>query len=92
MTARLALPAKLDQKAALALTDDLRAHRGADLEVDAGAVTHVGAVALQALLSAAATWRADGHALRLSNASDRCVEQLGLLGFTPERLIEGADA
>jgi chemotaxis protein CheX len=88
--AHLSLPPKLDQKAAIALADDLRARRGADLGLDAGATTHVGTLAVQTILAAARSWSADGHRLKLVNVSDACVDQLGLLGFTPETLVEGA--
>lgn len=91
-SARLRLPAKLDQKAAIALADDLRARRGGDLGLDAGETRHIGTLAVQALLSAARTWASDGHTLTISNISDACIDQLSLLGFTPETLIEGASS
>ncbi|MBM9594386.1 STAS domain-containing protein [Roseitranquillus sediminis] len=92
MTTRLSLAVKLDQKAAIALADELRGQRGADLDLDAAASRHIGSLAVQVIVSAARTWAASGHALRLVNVSDACVEQLGLLGFTPEGLVEGATA
>ena len=90
--AQLRLAPKLDQKAAIALAEDLRARRGADLGLDAGDTTHVGTLAVQVILAAARSWSGDGHALRLVNVSDACVDQLSLLGFTPETLVQGASS
>ena len=84
------LAPKLDQKAAIALAEELRARRGADLCLDARDTTHVGALAVQVVLAAARTWARDGRALHLVGVSDACVDQLSLLGFTPETLVEGA--
>ena len=91
-TAQFRLPAKLDQKAAIALADDLRARRGADLGLDAGETTHFGTLAVQAMVSAARSWASDGHKLTIFNVSDACVDQLSLLGLTPETLVEGASS
>ena len=62
----------------------------ARLGLDAAATTHVGTLAIQTILAAARSWARDGHSLKLVNVSDTCVDQLGLLGFTPETLVEGA--
>lgn len=91
-SAQLRLPAKLDQKAAIALVDDLRARRGADLGLNAADTVHFGTLAVQAVLSAARTWSEEGHKLSIFNVSDACVDQLSLLGFTPETLVEGASS
>ena len=88
---RLRLAHKLDQKAAIALAEDLRERRGADLGLDASATTHIGTLATQTILAAARSWARDGHSLKLVNVSDTCVDQLRLLGFTPETLVEGAN-
>lgn len=91
-SAQLRLPAKLDQKSAIALADDLRARRGADLGLDARETTHFGTLAVQTVLSAARSWASDGRKLTIFNVSDSCVDQLSLLGFTPETLVEGASS
>jgi chemotaxis protein CheX len=88
--AQLKLSQKLDQKAAFALADELRARRGADLGLDASATTHIGTLAIQVILAGARSWARDSRSLKLVNVSDACVDQLGLLGFTPETLVEGA--
>ncbi len=92
MSDRLALAPKLDLKGATALAEDLRKRRGSDLTLDAGATRHIGTPGLQVLLSAAASWAKDGHTLSLVDVSDACVDQLHLLGFSPESILEGGTA
>ncbi|WP_375690798.1 STAS domain-containing protein [Pseudooceanicola sp. LIPI14-2-Ac024] len=89
MSDTLVLPARLDLSAAEALAQSLRKRLGADMILDAGHVTHMGAMGLQVLLSAARTTRRAGHRFALTNASDRVLDQLSTLGFTPESLAEG---
>ena len=66
--------------------------RGRDVEVDASAVERVGAQCLQVLLSARATWDADGAAFAVVQASDEFTSTLALLGapidqhFNPREL------
>jgi chemotaxis protein CheX len=76
----LKLSETLDLCAASSLTEALRAARGQDLELDASDVRRVGGQCLQVLLSATATWAADGHALTLSSPSSDFVEGVTLLG------------
>jgi chemotaxis protein CheX len=92
MSARLSLAPKLDLKGATALADELRDKRGSDLVLDAARTKHIGAMGVQVLLSAAATWAEDGRALSMADVSDACVDQLHLLGFSPERLMAGGTA
>lgn len=54
---RLVLSGKLDLLAAPPLHQALLARRGADLQLDATAVRHLGMLCLQVLLSAAIEWR-----------------------------------
>ncbi|WP_287799477.1 STAS domain-containing protein, partial [Acidiphilium sp.] len=61
-TEQLMLDPILDLKAASPLAQALLARRGGDLRIDAGAVERLGGQCLQVLLSARATWEADGHA------------------------------
>ena len=44
----------------------------------------------QVLLSAVRTWKADGTALSLAQDSPGFIDDLRLLGFTPETLLNGA--
>lgn len=92
MSDRLSLAPKLDMKGALALADELRARRGADLTLDAAETRHIGALGVQVLLSAALSWIQAGHALALVGVSDACLDQLQLLGFSPESLMAGGTA
>jgi len=70
----------LDLCAASSLTRELAALRGQDLKIDASDVRRVGGQCLQVLLSATATWAADGHALTLSTPSGEFIEGVTLLG------------
>ncbi|SMH56927.1 STAS domain-containing protein [Maritimibacter sp. HL-12] len=82
----MVLEPRLDLRATGPLVEALIARRGEDLALDAGAVTQIGALSVQALRAAARSWAEDGHALSLENASSDLADQLGLLGFTPETL------
>jgi chemotaxis protein CheX len=63
---------------------------GEDLEIDASKVQRLGASCLQVLLSAARTWKAESTSLTLAHGSERFIDDLRLLGFTPETLFSGA--
>lgn len=78
------LPARLVDAAALA--EALLSRRGQPLELQAGEVQQVGTAAIQVLLSAAATWRADGHSLRLTPPSAVLDDALATLGLHPDAL------
>jgi chemotaxis protein CheX len=73
------LPALLDLGAAASLRSNLMAARGAPLEIDGGDVDRLGGLCLQVLLSAKATWAADGYPLRFTNASPSMSEALRLM-------------
>ena len=87
MTARLALAARLDLPAAAPLADEIRASAGNDLEIDAGAVSHLGGLCLQVLIAAAAAWRDAGNALTVSAMSEEFTAALAVFGLAPEALI-----
>ena len=70
----------LDLNAATPLAAELLALRGNDLEVDASAVSRMGAQCLQVLLSARATWRDDGFAFAIAGASAEFTAVLDVLG------------
>ena len=76
----LALDEVLDLQAARPLADALLARRGDDLDVDCSGVRRLGGLCLQVLLSAVATWAADGRRLAFLNPAPAFVEGLGLLG------------
>jgi chemotaxis protein CheX len=91
-SAVLRLGQVLDLNAAGPLASELLALRGRDIDVDASAVQRLGAQCLQVLLSARATWDADGAAFAVVSASDEFTATLALLGapidqhFNPREL------
>lgn len=89
---RIALPASLGPTEAAELAEQLRGMRGGPVELEAHDVRRVGGQCVQILLSAAATWRADGAPLRLVEPSPEVAEALRLLGLTVEALSAGESA
>ena len=92
MTAQIALDARLDLPAATPLAEALKAEAGNDLQLDAGAVTHLGGLCLQVLMAAAETWRGTGKALTFSARSEDFDSALAVFGLTPEALISETKA
>lgn len=90
--ARVDLPASLDAAAAPGLVETLLARRGAPLEINAEPVNRLGGQCLQILLSAAATWRADGVRLVVSAPSAEFSRALQLLGLSFDNLAAGEGA
>jgi len=88
----LVLPGILDLKAAGPLAENLLSARGSDLSVDASGVERLGAQCLQILVSAVATWHADGASIDVAEPSAAFVEGLAALGMTPGDLLGGAHA
>ncbi|MCW3780119.1 STAS domain-containing protein [Defluviimonas salinarum] len=82
----LTLPARLDLTAAGPLQDALLSHRGAALNVDAGAVEHLDTPCLQVLLAAAAEWRALRQHLDVTPMSEAFRDALRSFGLTPPDL------
>lgn len=76
----LPLPHRVDLSQVGALATAIRAHRGADLVLDAGEVTHLGGLGLQLLLAAARDWQAAGHSLSVQPRSEAFDEALTLFG------------
>ena len=91
MTARIELAPRLDLPAAAPLAEALKAHTGTDVEIDAGAVTHLGGLCLQVLIAAAA-WREAGHALTFTARSEDFTEALSVFGLTQEALVSETNA
>ena len=82
----LTLTSRLDATAAMPLLDALLSRRGTPLDLRVDHVERVATLPLQVLLSAAATWRADGHRLRLTGHSDVLDEAVRTLGLTLDDL------
>jgi chemotaxis protein CheX len=77
----MTLPSELDIKAAAPLAAELIAARGADIALNASQVERVGAQCLQVLLSAAATWSADGMEFSIDEPSPAFVDAIGIAGL-----------
>ena len=81
------LGAVLNLAAARPLAQRLIARRGSDIAIDASAVELLGAPCAQVLLSASATWHADGQAFDLRMPSDSFRAGARLLGLP--QLVSG---
>jgi chemotaxis protein CheX len=74
------LPEVLDLRAAGPLAETLKVRRGGEVEIDGSQVRRLGGQCLQVLLSAQATWEADGGSLRFVRLSPEFLEALALMG------------
>ena len=86
--ANVKLASRLDTAHAATMAATLLEHAGDDLTLDACEVTHFGAMGLQVIRAAAKTWHKSGHSLTISGLSTDCIDQVQLLGFSPENLCE----
>lgn len=80
-TESVTLPNELDIKAAGPLAAELLAARGKDLTLNASQIERVGGQCLQVLLSAAATWAADGAELTIEKPSPAFVNAIQTAGL-----------
>src|SRR5690606_23315272 len=78
--ATITLPDELDIRAAAPLAAQLSAARGNELTLNLSQVERVGAQCMQVLLSAAATWSADGVELALEDPSPAFVDAAAIAG------------
>lgn len=89
--ATVVLPDSLDSASAASIQELLLARRGSSLVVDAGQVNRVGVQALQVLIAAAQTWRADGQSYTVTNPSNELLETIALIGLSADQfLLEGS--
>lgn len=79
---RIPLPERLDMSTAADLHSALMTRLGEPLVLEAGAVRTMGALALQVLLAAARSWRANDRALRLESPSPQFLDSLSMAGLT----------
>ena len=86
-TGSITLPTELDIKAAMPLATELIAARGKDLALNASQIERVGAQCLQVLLSAAATWEADGQELTIEEPSPAFSDAIQTAGLTLSQLM-----
>lgn len=82
----LRLKPSLDPTTIEELLRDLRKARNTAVVMEAGDVTRVSTMALQALLSAWMTWRSDGHDFHVASASPALAEAAMLLGLPKDFL------
>ncbi|MDZ7710213.1 MAG: STAS domain-containing protein [Roseovarius sp.] len=90
MTRIYKLPPRLDYEATGTLHESLLASRGEAITLDAGAVTHLGGLALQLLVAAREQWRRDGLALRIEPRSRNFSEDVAMLGMVEDFFSEEA--
>lgn len=79
-TEPLELGESLDMTAAGPLAKELLGRRGQPVALDASNVRRLGGQCLQVLLSAQATWAADGADFQVTSASPEFSEGLALMG------------
>lgn len=84
----VALSPVLDPPGIEKMLRDLKALRGQPVTIAAGDVTRPTTPGLQALLSAAMTWRTDGYDFDLASASPALRDAWKLLGL-PEAFLSG---
>ena len=68
---------------------DLQKSASTDLSLDMSEVKHFGALCMQVIIAAATSAKANGRKLSIINPSDRVVEQMRVMGMTPETISGG---
>lgn len=89
MATKIALPELLNSRAAVQLKTDLDAEIDKDVQLDLAAVRHVGAQALQVLISAQILWNQSGRSFALSGATADALERIAALGGAEHLEIGG---
>lgn len=85
MADAISLPAKLDGFALRDLWTELtQAVANQEMRIDAGDVTHMGALGAQMILAAARDLRANGGDFEMIALSTRACDQLAVMGLTPD--------
>jgi len=87
-TYTLELPARLGLGEVKPLIRELRETAEQNVQVDAGNVTHIGTLCLQALIAAARAHIANGTNFTFIATGETCMQQFSLFGLSPD-LIEG---
>ncbi len=87
MSTAVSLSPRIDLSAVKDLHAAVLARRGGDLVLDAGHVTHLGALGVQLLLAATQSWRRDGHALTITPRSPAFDDALRLFGIALGDLV-----
>ncbi|MEW5684567.1 MAG: STAS domain-containing protein [Pseudomonadota bacterium] len=82
MSNTIQLADSLDMTAAGPLVQSLKDQRGKPLSLNASQVRRLGGQCLQVLLSAQATWSADGQTFEIIEATPEFTDALALMGAT----------
>ncbi|WP_299145449.1 STAS domain-containing protein [uncultured Tateyamaria sp.] len=91
MVETLTLPPRLDASTVNGLSREITSRLDTGkLRFDGSGVTHMGALGVQLIMSAARSVRANGGQIEFTDLSDRAERQLSYMGITPENLVEGA--
>ncbi|TJZ90344.1 STAS domain-containing protein [Paracoccus gahaiensis] len=85
----LPLPGTLDRKATSELARSLLELRGSHAALDGAGVERLGALAVEALISARKQWQVDGRELRITNPSPAFLAALEALGADLDMLQTG---
>lgn len=89
MSDAVQLPSKMDLTAASGLATTLRENQSSEITVDFSDVKMLGALCLQVLLSAAISLNNEGRKLHITNVPDRVLDQLRVMGLTPDDISRG---
>lgn len=89
MSNPVVLTSKLDLSAASGMANTFRENTDAEVVVDFSEVKLLGALCLQVLLSAATSLNAQGRKLQFTNVPERVLEQMRVMGMTPEDITRG---
>jgi chemotaxis protein CheX len=81
MSGVVQLASRLDRAAAGPLKEALLAQPDTDIDLDATEVSHIGALCFQVILSAQQSLQANGHTLRITNATEDTRTGFQLLGL-----------
>lgn len=83
------LAPRLDLPAASALKTKLSEQMDEAVVLDFSEVKFIGALCLQVILASATQIAGEGRRMTLENVSDRAIDQLRVMGMTPEAIAEG---
>lgn len=82
MSARIALPDRLDSTTVGPLAREILAQAGNHLTLESAAVTHCGSLGLQVLMSTKKSWAASGTGLEIDAPAPAVLDALELAGLT----------
>ena len=89
MPETLMLAPKLDLTAASDLMSTLQAQTDGEIVLDLSEVKHFGALCMQVIFAASTHARSQDRTISMINASDRVIDQMRVMGMTPETITRG---